>query len=386
MRRLVAFACAVVLVDTSFFAALAPLLPDFESELGLSKGQIGLLVSMYALGGIAGAIPAGLLATRLGIRATVLAGLALLALTSVAFGLVESYWLLDLTRFLQGVAGALCWTGALAWLVSATPGERRGEMIGYAMAGAIAGALLGPVLGGTASAIGRLPAFVGVACVAAVLAVVALQLPLPRREEAQPLRLMLTALRSRSVLVGMWLLALPALLFGVLSVLAPLQLSALGWGTLGVAATFFVAAAVEATITPGFGRWSDRRGRLAPIKFGLLGAPAVTLAIPWIDDKWVLSAAMLAAGICYATFWTPAMALMSDGWEAMGIGHGLGFALMNFAWAPGNVVGSAVGGGLAEAAGDIAAYAAAAAVCLVTFMALFGLGRRPARIAVEGRS
>jgi hypothetical protein len=79
------------------------------------------------------------------------------------------------------------------------------------------------------------------------------------------------------------------------------------------------------------------------------------------------------------------MALMSDGWEAMGIGHGLGFALMNFAWAPGNVIGSAVGGGLAEAAGDVAAYAAAAVVCLVTFAALFGIGRRPARVAVEGR-
>ena len=384
MRRLVAFACAVVLVDTLFFAALAPLLPDFESELGLSKSEVGLLVGTYALGGILGAIPAGLLATRAGIRATVLAGLAVLAVSCVAFGLVDSYWLLVVTRLLQGVGGAFCWTGALAWLVSGTPADRRGEMIGYAMAGAIAGALLGPVLGAAASAVGRGPAFGAVAVLAGILAVWALRLPAPVRDEAQPLRLLLDAVRSRRVLAGMWLLALPALLFGLLGVLAPLQLSVLGWGTFGVAATFVAATAVEALFTPLFGRWSDRRGRLAPVRVGLLAAAGLALVIPWMDSRWTLSVVIVAAGVSFATLWTPAMAMMSEGWEARGLGHGLGFALMNFAWAPGNVAGAAVGGGLAEVAGDVAAYAAAAGICLVTFAALFGWQRRPARAVAEG--
>lgn len=387
MRRLVLFASAVVLVDTIFFAALAPLLPTFEEELGLSKGQAGLLVAMYALGGIAGAVPAGWLATRVGIRATVLAGLAILAGTSIAFGLVDSYWQLDVARFAQGFGGALCWTGALAWLVSGTPTERRGEMIGFAMSGAIVGALLGPVLGGAASTVGRLPAFAGVAVLAGILAVIALQLPAPARGEAQPLRLIFVALRSRRVLAGMWLLALPALLFGVLSVLAPLQLSSLGWGTVGIAATFFVSAAIEAALSPATGIWSDRRGRLAPIRFGLLAAPVVCLTIPWIQGRWLLSVFVILAGISYGVFWAPAMAMLSDSWEAIGLGHGLGFALMNFAWAPGNVVGAAVGGGLAEVAGDVAAYAAAAALCLVTFAALRGRvpdpGGAPVRAGVR---
>lgn len=387
MRRLVLFASAVVLVDTIFFAALAPLLPTLEEELGLSKGQAGLLVAMYALGGIAGAVPAGWLATRVGIRATVLAGLAILAGTSIAFGLVDSYWQLDVARFAQGFGGALCWTGALAWLVSGTPTERRGEMIGFAMSGAIVGALLGPVLGGAASTVGRLPAFAGVAVLAGILAVIALQLPAPARGETQPLRLIFVALRSRRVLAGMWLLALPALLFGVLSVLAPLQLSSLGWGTVGIAATFFVSAAIEAALSPATGIWSDRRGRLAPIRFGLLAAPVVCLTIPWIQDRWLLSVFVILAGISYGVFWAPAMAMLSDSWEAIGLGHGLGFALMNFAWAPGNVVGAAVGGGLAEVAGDVAAYAAAAALCLVTFAALRGRvpdpGGAPVRAGVR---
>ena len=61
------------------------------------------------------------------------------------------------------------------------------------------------------------------------------------------------------------------------------------------------------------------------------------------------------------------MAMLSDGWEAVGVGHGLGFTLMNFAWAPGNVVGAAVAGGLADVAGDAAAYSTMAALCIGTF-------------------
>jgi MFS family permease len=382
VRRLVLFSSAVVLVETIFFAALSPLLPTLADELELAKWQSGLLVAMYALGGIAGAIPGGIAASRIGVRTTVLAGLAVLAGTSVAFGLVESYWALCLTRFVQGFGGALCWTAALAWLVSAAPRDRRGELIGVAMAAAIGGALLGPVLGGAASHFGREQAFAGVAVLAGVLALAALRLEPPPRGERQPLGMLLVALRSPRVLAGMWLLVLPAMLFGTLSVLAPLQLDRLGWSTLGVAATFLVSAAIEASLSPAVGRWSDRRGRLAPIRFGLVAATAVSLAIPWIGERWLLSVAVVLAGMAYGVFWAPSMAMLSDGWEAAGVEHGLGFALMNFAWAPGNVVGTAVGGAVADAGGDVAAYALLAGLCTATLVLLRARVRRP-RVAAR---
>ncbi len=385
MRRLLLLTSAVVLIETIFFAALAPLLPHLEEELGLSKSEAGVLVAMYALGGIAGAIPAGLFATRVGIRACVIAGLVLLTASCVAFGVLDEYWQLNASRFAQGFAGSLCWTGALAWLISATPRERRGEMIGIAMAAAIGGALLGPVVGGTASEFGRAPAFGGVAGLALVLSVLALRSPAPVRGESQPLSVLLVALRSRRVIAGMWLLVLPAILFGTLSVLAPLQLDELGWGTLGITLTFFVSAAIEATINPSVGRWSDRRGRLAPIRFGLVASAAVSLVIPWLGDRWLLSLAVVVAGVSYGLFWAPATALLSDGWEAAGVEHGLGFALMNFAWAPGHVIGSAGGGGLADAAGDVAAYAVLGAICLLTLVALAQRSVRAAASSVRTR-
>jgi predicted MFS family arabinose efflux permease len=387
VRRLIALACSIVLVETTFFAALSPLLPRFAEELDLSKGESGLLVATYAIGGALGAIPSALVVTRFGVKATVILGLVLLTATSVAFGVVSSYWLLDLTRLAQGVAGALCWTGALAWLVDATPRERRGETIGIAMSAAVVGALLGPVVGAAAVHFGRAPTFGAVAALALLLALVALQTPAPAPEERQPLRVLLDALKERQVLVGMWLLTLPAILFGTLSVLGPLQLDALGWGAVGVAVTFVVSAAIEAVLNPAIGRWSDRRGRLAPMRVGLVASVGVALVIPWLDSRWTLSLFIVLAGMAFGTFWAPSMAMLSDGWEAAGVGHGLGFALMNLAWAPGHAVGSAVGGGIADAASDALAYGLLAALCLATLLALQGAFRRPVTaIRAAGRS
>ena len=241
---------SAVLIETLFFAALAPLLPGFADEFSLSKWESGLLVAAYALGGAVAAVPAGVVATRTDVRRVTISGLLIVAGTSAAFGVVDTYWLLVLARFAQGAGGSFVWTGALAWLITATPRARRGEMIGIAMAAAIGGALLGPVLGGAAEELSRAGAFIAVASACVALAVWALRIPSPGRGESQPLTLLLKAARSRRVLVGMWLLALPALLFGTLGVLGPLQLDRLGWGVVGVAGTFFVSAAIEAVAQP----------------------------------------------------------------------------------------------------------------------------------------
>jgi len=370
VRRLLLFASSVVLVDTMFFAALGPLLPELRDELGLVKWQAGLLVASYALGGIVGTIPSGLVATRFGVRRTVILGLIGLAAASAAFGLADGYWPLALTRFAQGLAGTLCWTGVLAWVVSAGSRARRGELIGIVMSAAVGGALLGPVVGGVASQVGRLACFGGIAALALTLALVGLSIPSPAQDPPQPLRLLLVALRQRPVVAGMWLLTIPSLLFGALSVLGPLQLDDVGWGVAGIAATFVVSACFEAASSPFIGRWSDRRGRLAPLRVGLALSAAVMLAIPWLGERWLLSAVIVLAGVAFGMFWTPSMAMLSDGIEAAGVAHALGFALMNFAWAPGNVIGTAAGGALAGAAGDTVTYGILAALCGLTLLGL----------------
>ena len=64
MRRLLLLVGAIVFVDTMFFAALTPLLPQYAEELGLSKAGAGLLAASYALGALVGGIPGGISAAR----------------------------------------------------------------------------------------------------------------------------------------------------------------------------------------------------------------------------------------------------------------------------------------------------------------------------------
>jgi MFS family permease len=370
VRRLLILVSATVLLESTFFAVLAPLLPYYEEEFGLSTSALGALSAVYAAGGLAGALPSGVLAVRVGVRPTVLLGLGVIVATSVAFGLAESSWVLYAARFGQGVGSALAWTGGLAWLIAATPRERRGEVIGIAMGAAVAGALLGPVLGGVASLTGPAPAFAAVSACGVVLAFFAWMTParLPA-EEPQPLRALFGAFRTREMISGFWLVSLAAFLLGTISVVAPLRLDELGWGALGISAAFLVSAGVEAAMNPFLGRWSDRSGRLAPVRAGLVVAIALSIVIPWVDLRWPYLLLVIVAAIAYGVNWVPGTALLSDGTERAGLDQGFGFALLNVAWAPANVVGAALGGLLAEVVGDAAAYLLAGFLCLVTLAA-----------------
>ena len=81
MRRLFWLVAAVVLVDTMFFAAVAPLLPHYSDELDLSKTGAGVLTAAYPAGTFVGALPAGWLAIRWGVKPTLMLGLAMLGLS-----------------------------------------------------------------------------------------------------------------------------------------------------------------------------------------------------------------------------------------------------------------------------------------------------------------
>src|SRR5687768_14994483 len=161
MRRLVLLVSAVILLDTAFFAAVAPLLPHYVDEHDLSKTAAGILAGSYAAGSLVGAIPGGWLAGRWGVKPTTLAGLGGLAVSSLVFAFANEVRLLDTARFAQGVAGALTWAAGFAWVVERAPAERRGELIGTPLAAAIVGALIGPVLGTAANEIGAEAVFSG---------------------------------------------------------------------------------------------------------------------------------------------------------------------------------------------------------------------------------
>jgi predicted MFS family arabinose efflux permease len=345
-------ASAIVLVDTLFFAALTPLLPHYAHELGLGKAGAGLLSAAYPLGTLVGAIPSGMVAARFGVKRTVLVGLGGVAVTTALFGIAETAAQLDLARFLQGVASSFSWTGALAWLVASAPEGAKGRLIGQAFAAAVAGALLGPVLGGVATITGPGWTFGAVAVASLGLAAWAWFTPASRPTEPQPLDMLGAAVRDRRVLLSIWFVVLPALLFGVLGVLGPLRLSALGVGAIGIGAVWLAAGLLESVNNLAVGRLSDRFGPLAPIRVALVATIAATLVLPWPENRYILALAIVVAALAFGTFYTPGMAMLTQAAESRGLDYGYAFALLNLAWAPGQSLGSVLGGAAAEASSD----------------------------------
>ena len=279
MRRLFVLVAAVILVDTMFYAAIVPLLPGYSDDLGLSKSAAGVLSASYAAGTLLAALPSGLLAARIGVRQTMLVGLGLLSGLEPRLRLRQrhracSTW----PASPQGVGGACAWTGGLAWLLAAGPRERRGELVGSVLAVAIVGLLLGPGdrrhrdRGRARARVQRgrraSPPVLAAGCFAR-------RAPRPRRcsrcgqspGRSSPRRSWSPSGSSRC----------PRCSPGLVDVLAPLRLDELGASGLAVGAVFLIAAAIEATMSPAIGRFSDRRGRWTPIRAGLAATALVAV-------------------------------------------------------------------------------------------------------------
>jgi MFS family permease len=354
MRRLQIFTSILVFFDVAFYAAIAPLLPDYVSEFDLNKAEAGVLSASYAAGTLLASLPAGWVATRAGPRRTAVIGLLLLGVASAVFGFASHIAVLDVARFCQGVAGALIWSGALVWLISATESERRGSVIGTALGTAVAGALIGPALGALAAESSTEIVFGSVLVFAVVLAAIATRLPGGgASEERQSLGEAAETIVSRPIVTATAFVAVPSLMFGAIEVFVPLRIHELGGGHGLIAGGFIGGAALEGFLSPAAGRYSDRAGRRTPYVTGMTicGGAMTIVAVTGVLGIVMagLIFASLGAGVCFA----PALTILSETAESSHLHQGYAAGLANMAWAAGQVIGGLAGGAAAGAAGYV---------------------------------
>lgn len=366
MRRLLLLASAMVFLDLTFFTAIAPLLPEYVDDLHMSTAQAGILSAAYAAGTLAAALPGGYLASRFGPRRTVIWGLCGLGFASLLFGILDSPWPLDAARFIQGVAGALIWSGALTWIINSYPEDERGQVIGTALGTAVAGSLLGPALGALAGSIGTEPVFAAVLVVSLALAYIASRFPDTAVGEDQPLREVLGCLVDRRLVEAAIFVSSPSLMFGAIDVLLPLRVDALGGGHALIAVGFIGGAAIESVLAPFAGRLADRVGRRAPYVLGVAVCAVAMLVFGLAGSLPVAIGSLLicslGAGLCFA----PAMALISDRAEESGLHQGYAVGVTNMAWAAAQVLGGVAGAAIAGVTGDAAPSIAIAVILVLT--------------------
>ncbi|WP_406349310.1 MFS transporter [Streptomyces sp. NBC_00144] len=245
--------CLVLVLQSTTYGVISPLLPELATELGLRGAQVGLVTGAYTIGMLPASLALVLVRSAVPDAPVVIAGMGSLATGCLLLTADPTFTVVLTARFLMGLGAGFCFAAGVRWLVGTAPG-REGLFFGLGWGMLSVGNALGPVLGALAASLGRAPvhAALGVTFVVCLAALAALA----RRAPSTESRLKSDGGgRLRVPVLGNALLplTLPALLMGVLYTLVPLRLADLrqpGW----IAVAFSAAAVLGALASPAAGQ------------------------------------------------------------------------------------------------------------------------------------
>jgi DHA1 family multidrug resistance protein-like MFS transporter len=174
---------AAILSSVSFTVALgygivAPAIPAFARQFGVSVAAAASVISAFALMRVVGALPAGRLVERFGEPSVMAAGIAVVAVSSVLAGFSQSFTQLLVLRGAGGLGSAMYSVSGQALLLATVPSGQRGRASGLYSGGFLLGGISGPAVGGLVAAWSlRAPFFLygGLLVVPALIAWIALR-------------------------------------------------------------------------------------------------------------------------------------------------------------------------------------------------------------------
>jgi MFS family permease len=148
----VAILSAVAFTVALGFGIVAPAIPAFARQFGVSVAAAASVISVFALMRIAGALPAGRLVDRFGEPSVMAAGITVVAVSSILAGFSKSFAELMVLRGGGGVGSAMFSISAQALLLGSVPAGQRGRASGLFSGGFLLGGISGPAVGGLVAA------------------------------------------------------------------------------------------------------------------------------------------------------------------------------------------------------------------------------------------
>ena len=357
------------------FGIVAPAIPLFAKNFGVSNFAAGAVISVFALVRFVSAPVAGRLVNRIGERVVLATGIGIVGVSSLLAGLSRSYSQLLLLRGIGGFGSAMFTVSSFALLLRVVGPNQRGRAAGTYQTGFLLGAIAGPAFGGPLTAWSlRAPFFVYATTllVAGSVATVFLARTALREHEVvagtadQAPTPLGTALRSsayRAAVVNNF--AVGWAVFGVRSSLIPLfVVEGLRLGPSWTGGGLALSAVVQALVLVPAGRLVDNRGRRpflrAGAAFGL--AAGVAMALAGGAPLFLLGMALYGTGS--ALLGVSSAAIVGD---VIGGRGGTTVAAFQMASDAGAFLGPLVAGALADAASFEVAFLATAAVSGLAF-------------------
>ncbi len=293
------------------FGMLTPVMASYAQGFGVSDWQIGLMITLFALGRLGADIPAGHFAHRFGLFGLLWAGPLLCAAGSFLGAIASDYTAVLVGRTVQGVGSGLFMTAATIFCAQQSDRRSRGKIMSIFQGAILVGATFGPSVGGIAAALfGQTgPFWVAMVLGAVTTLVVLARFPAARMAEQHAARVKVASGLERH---ASWrlLLILPfacvlVVNFGVFMTrtagqwqMIPLMVVerfAFGPEQIGLALT--LAAFATLLILPVSAWLVDRVPRPELIFFSLLGVTASLAMIILAEQPWIFYLAMLGMGV-----------------------------------------------------------------------------------------
>lgn len=130
------------------FGMMVPALPQLVADVSSGATAAGILLSGFGLARLAINMPAGMVSDRIGIKATMIWGLVILAAGSLIAAVPAGYFGLMAGLALQGAGSAVFATAGLSALADAGGPERRGTAMAWFQSAFLLSISTGPVVGG----------------------------------------------------------------------------------------------------------------------------------------------------------------------------------------------------------------------------------------------
>jgi MFS transporter, DHA1 family, multidrug resistance protein len=370
------------------FGIVAPAIPLFAKDFGVSNFAAGAVISVFALVRFACAPMAGRFVNRFGERLVLATGIGIVGVSSFLAGLSGNYAQLLVLRGIGGFGSAMFTVSSFALLLRVVSPDQRGRAAGTYQTGFLLGAIAGPAFGGPLTAWSlRAPFFVYATTllVAGGLATVFLARTALREHEViagtadhAPTPL-LSAVRSsayRAAVANNF--AVGWAIFGVRSSLVPLfVVEGLRLGPSWTGAGLVLSAAVQGLVLVPAGRLVDLRGRRPFLRAGAAFSLVAGVTMALAGDAPLFLAGMALYGAGSALLGVSSAAVVGD---VIGGRGGTPVAAFQMASDAGAFLGPLVAGALADVASFEVAFLATAAVsglALVTTLVMPETQREP---------
>ncbi len=359
------------------YGVVAPAIPQFALEFGVSTFAASAIVSAFAFMRLVSAPLAGWFVGRFGERRSYTAGILIVAGSTGAAALAADYTQFVVLRGLGGIGSTMFTVASTALLIKVSPPQARGRVASLNAAGFLLGGLLGPVFGGLVAGFGLRAPFVFyflTLIAAAIVVTIALRRSRaagsPSEDSgtvpAMTLRAALGVPQYRTLLLSVFAFGWTS--FGVRVSVIPIFIAVAFQGDAATAAWILAAyAAGNAILIFPSGRWNDTVGRKPMLIIGMLTLAATYAVFPASPTLWVAAALMFVAGAGSALVNPGQQAVLADVLAQRRGGNVV--AAYSMTSDLGGVLGPLVAGAIVDWAGFGWAFAVTAALVAVAGIA-----------------